>query len=53
MPAEDGTHRASIDAELNTQLVGRRTSHVALDQRLDLVGVELPCPPWFRSIGRR
>lgn len=48
-PVENLADRASVDAEPGTQLVGGGARYVALDQRLDLVGVELLCPPWFRS----
>jgi hypothetical protein len=53
VPVENGADGSSVDAEPITQLVGCRTGGVALDERLDLVGIELPCPPRFRPIGGR
>jgi hypothetical protein len=43
--------RSSVDAESKTKLVGCRTSGIAPDERLSLGVIELPCPPWFGSIG--
>jgi hypothetical protein len=53
VPVEDVADGSSVDAEPGTQFVGCRTSRIVLDQRLSLVGVELPCPPWFRPFGGR
>ena len=50
---EDVADRSPVDAEQGTQFVGRGTVQVALDQRLGLVGVELPCPTWFRPVDGR
>jgi hypothetical protein len=50
VPVEDVADRSSVNAEPGTQLVGCRTKRIVLDQRLDLVGVELPCPPRLRPI---
>lgn len=50
VPVEDGAHRSPVDAEPGAQLVGCRTGGIAVDERLDLVGVELPCPPQFGPV---
>ena len=47
VPVEGGANCSSVDAELGTQLVGGRACLIALDESLDLVGVELPCPSGF------
>jgi hypothetical protein len=47
---EDGAYRASVDAELIAQFVHRRSGLVTGDEFLDLLGVELACPPWFGSV---
>lgn len=53
VPVEDVADRSSVDAEPGTQLVGGGARQITLDQRLDLVGVELLCLPWFQPIGGR
>lgn len=50
MPTKDGADCPSVNAELRTQLVHRRSGSVAGDKFLDLVGVELPCPSGFGPI---
>ena len=50
---EDVAGRASVDAEPVAQLIGGRTGCVALDEFLDLVGVELACPSWCGSVDGR
>jgi hypothetical protein len=47
---QDGAYRASVDAEPVAQLIHRGSSLVPGDEFLDLVGVELACPPWFGSV---
>lgn len=50
MSVEDVAGRSSVDAEPVAQLIGGRTGCVALDEFLDLVGVELACPSGFGSV---
>jgi hypothetical protein len=52
VPAENCTHRSSVDAEPITQLVHTRSGLIAGDEVLDLLGVELACPPWFGAVER-
>lgn len=47
---EDVADRSPINAEQGTQLIGRGTVKVTLDQRLGLDRVELPCPTRFRPV---
>ena len=49
---EDVADRSSVDVEPVAELVHRRSGLVPGDEFLDLVGVELTCPPWFGSLYR-
>jgi hypothetical protein len=51
VPVEDGADRSSVDAELIAQFVGCRSGRVALDERLGLIVIELPCSSRFGVIG--
>lgn len=53
VPVEDVADGPPFDAEPGTQLVYGRARPVAKDEFLDLVGVELPCPPGFGSVDWR
>jgi hypothetical protein len=48
---EDGTDGTAVDAEPVAQLMGRRARSVAVYQHLDLVLIEMSCPPWLRPVG--
>lgn len=53
VPTEDCAHCPPVDAEPGTQLVHRRSSLIAGDEFLNLVGVELACPPWLGAVDGR
>jgi hypothetical protein len=50
---EDIADGPPFDAEPGTQLGGCRSGLVAGDEFLDLIGVELACPPGFGSVDGR
>jgi hypothetical protein len=50
---EDVADCPPFDAEPVAQFVHRRSGLVAGDECLDLVGVELACPPWFGAFDGR
>ncbi|WP_020641441.1 hypothetical protein [Amycolatopsis balhimycina] len=50
VPTEDGAHRPPVDAEPGTQLIHRRSSLVADDEFLNVVGVESACLPWLEAV---
>jgi hypothetical protein len=47
---ENVADRPPFDAEPGTQLVHGCSGLVPGDEFLDLVGIELTCPPWFGSL---
>lgn len=53
VPVEDVADRSPFDAEPGTQLVHRRPGLVSGDEFLNLISVELACPPWFGSVDGR
>ncbi len=50
VPTEAGADCPTFDAEPVAQFVHRCSGLVPGDEFLDLVGVELACPPWFGSV---
>jgi hypothetical protein len=47
---ENVADRPPFDAEPIAQLIHRRSGLVTGDEFLDLVGIELACPPWFGAL---